>query len=213
MAERRRFENEKLVIASHNPGKLREIADLLAPFNVEAISAAALGLPEPEETGETFVANAELKALAAARGANLPALADDSGMSVDALGGAPGIYSARWAGPQKDFNRAMEKVWRAVEDAMSKDGSVEPPITAQFVCALSLAWPDGHVESFEGIVPGRLVWRPRGAYGFGYDPMFLPESEVENGQLRTFGEMPPEEKHAISHRARAFRQLINACFD
>ena len=205
---RRRFSGDTLVIASHNAGKLREIGDLLAPFKVRAVSAGELNLPEPEETGTTFIANAELKALAAARGAHLPALADDSGMSVDALGGAPGIYSARWAGPSKDFGMAMEKVWRAVQDK-----GAEPPIMAQFVCALSLAWPDGHVESFEGIVPGRLIWRPRGIYGFGYDPMFLPESEVESGQLRSFCEMPPEEKHAISHRARAFRQLINACFD
>lgn len=206
--QRRRFSGETLVIASHNAGKLREIGDLLAPFKVRAVSAGELNLPEPEETGTTFVANAELKALAAARAAKLPALADDSGMSVDALDGAPGIYSARWAGPSKDFSKAMEKVWLAVEDK-----GAEPPHRAQFVCALTLAWPDGHCESFEGIVQGRLVWRPRGLHGFGYDPMFLPESEVENGQLRTFGEMQPEEKHAISHRARAFRQLINACFD
>jgi XTP/dITP diphosphohydrolase len=204
----RHFGGGRLVIATHNPGKVREIGDLLAPFNVQAVSAGELGLPEPEETGETFVANAELKALAAATASGLPALADDSGMAVDALDGAPGIYSARWAGAKKDFDYAMDKVWRAVQDK-----GTEPPIRAQFVCALSLAWPDGHVETFEGIVPGRLVWRPRGTYGFGYDPMFMPESEVESGQLRSFGEMPPEEKHAISHRARAFRQLINACFD
>lgn len=206
--QRRRFSGDTLIIASHNAGKVREIGELLAPFRVRAISAGELNLPEPEETGTTFIANAELKALGAARAANLPALADDSGMSVDALDGAPGIYSARWAGPTKDFAKAMEKVWQAVEDK-----GAEPPHRAQFVCALTLAWPDGHVESFEGVVQGRLVWRPRGVYGFGYDPMFLPESEVENGQLRTFGEMPPEEKHAISHRARAFRQLIHACFD
>lgn len=207
---RRRFSGDVLVIASHNQGKVREINDLLAPFRVRAVSAGELNLPEPEETGTTFIANAELKALAAARAANLPALADDSGMSVDALDGAPGIYSARWAGASKDFGKAMEKVWSAVQE---KGEAAEPPYHAQFVCALSLAWPDGHIESFEGIVQGRLVWRPRGVYGFGYDPMFMPESEVESGQLRSFGEMPPEEKHAISHRARAFRQLINACFD
>jgi len=201
---RRRFAGDTLVIASHNAGKVREIGDLIAPFQVRAISAGELGLPEPEETGLTFIANAELKALAAARAAQLPALADDSGMSVDALDGAPGIYSARWAGPSKDFGKAMEKVWRAVEEK-----GAEPPFGAQFVCALSLAWPDGHVESFEGIIPGRLVWPPRGLHGFGYDPMFLPDV---NDETRTFGEMPAAEKHAISHRALAFRQLIDACF-
>lgn len=201
---RRHFAGDTLVIASHNAGKVREIGDLIAPFKVLAVSAGELGLPEPEETGLTFVANAELKALAAAKAAQLPALADDSGMSVDALDGAPGIYSARWAGPSKDFGKAMEKVWRAVEDK-----GAEPPFGAQFVCALSLAWPDGHVESFEGICPGRLVWPPRGLHGFGYDPMFLP---ALNNETRTFGEMPAAEKHAISHRALAFRQLIDACF-
>lgn len=201
---RRRFSGDTLIIASHNAGKVREIGDLIAPFRVRAVSAGELGLPEPEETGETFIANAELKALAAARAANLPALADDSGMSVDALDGAPGIYSARWAGASKDFGKAMEKVWRAVEDK-----GAEPPFGAQFVCALSLAWPDGHVESFEGVIPGRLVWPPRGLHGFGYDPMFLPGV---NDETRTFGEMPAAEKHAISHRALAFRQLIDACF-
>lgn len=207
MTGRRRFSGDTLVIASHNPGKLREIADLLAPYKVHIVSAGELGLPEPEETGDTFTANAELKALASARGANLPALADDSGLAVDALDGAPGIYSARWAGAKKDFNHAMEKVWRAVEDK-----GAEPPIRARFVSVLSLAWPDGHVESFEGIVEGRLTWPPRGGYGFGYDPMFIPEEEVMNGRLRTFGELLPEEKHAISHRARAFKLLIDACF-
>lgn len=204
---RRRFSGDVLVIASHNAGKVREIGDLLAPFKVRAVSAGELNLPEPEETGMTFVANAELKALAAARAAQLPALADDSGMSVDALDGAPGIFSARWAGPSKDFGKAMEKVWQAVEEK-----GAEPPIHAQFVCALTLAWPDGHSESFEGIIPGRLVWPPRGSHGFGYDPMFLPQVEVGNEKLRTFGEMPAAEKHAISHRALAFRQLIDACF-
>lgn len=201
---RRRFTGDTLVIASHNAGKVREIGDLIAPFKVRAISAGELGLPEPEETGLTFIANAELKALAAAQAAQLPALADDSGMSVDALDGAPGIYSARWAGPSKDFGVAMQKVWTAV-----KEKSAEPPFGAQFVCALSLAWPDGHVESFEGIIQGALVWPPRGVHGFGYDPMFLPNV---NSETRTFGEMPAAEKHAISHRALAFRQLIDACF-
>lgn len=201
---RRRFTGDTLVIASHNAGKVREIGDLIAPFKVRAISAGELSLPEPEETGLTFIANAELKALAAAQAAQLPALADDSGMSVDALDGAPGIYSARWAGASKDFGKAMEKVWKAVEEK-----GAEPPFGAQFVCALSLAWPDGHVESFEGIIPGDLVWPPRGLHGFGYDPMFLPRV---NSEMRTFGEMPASEKHAISHRALAFRQLIDACF-
>ncbi|MEL3890487.1 RdgB/HAM1 family non-canonical purine NTP pyrophosphatase [Ferrovibrio sp. MS7] len=198
----RRFDGGKLVIASHNKGKLREIADLLRPYNVDTVSAGDLGLPEPEETGSTFVANAELKALASARGANLPALADDSGMSVDCLHGDPGIYSARWAGPEKDFQLAMRKVWDAVE----KSG-VQGVVVAQFVCVLTLAWPDGHVESFSGILPGQLVWPPRGLKGFGYDPMF-----VADGQGLSFGEMEPEAKHAISHRALAFRQLIDACF-
>lgn len=204
---RRRFSGDVLVIASHNQGKVREIGDLLAPYAVRAVSAAELNLPEPEETGTTFIANAELKALAAAKAATLPALADDSGMSVDALDGAPGIYSARWAGATKDFSKAMDKVWQAVEEK-----GTEPPVNAQFVCALTLAWPDGHCESFEGIIPGRLVWPPRGTHGFGYDPMFLPQVEVDSGNLRTFGEMPAAEKHAISHRALAFRQLIDACF-
>lgn len=201
---RRRFTGDTLVIASHNAGKVREIGDLIAPFKVRAISASELGLPEPEETGLTFIANSELKALAAAQAAQLPALADDSGIGVDALDGAPGIYSARWAGPSKDFGKAMQKVWTAVEEK-----GAEPPFGAQFVCALSLAWPDGHVESFEGIIQGALVWPPRGLHGFGYDPMFQP---VANNEMRTFGEMPAVEKHAISHRALAFRQLIDACF-
>jgi XTP/dITP diphosphohydrolase len=206
---RRRFTGDTLVIASHNAGKVREIGDLIAPFRVQAVSAGELGLPEPEETGLTFIANAELKALAAARAANLPALADDSGMSVDALDGAPGIYSARWAGSSKDFGKAMQKVWTAVQDSARSTDDKGPPLGAQFVCALSLAWPDGHVESFEGVIPGDLVWPPRGDQGFGYDPMFLPRV---NSETRTFGEMPASEKHAISHRALAFRQLIDACF-
>lgn len=201
---RRHFPGGRLVIASHNQGKVREIGELLAPYAVSAVSAGTLGLPEPEETGSTFIANAELKALAAAQAANLPALADDSGMSVDALGGAPGIYSARWAGPAKDFGVAMERVWR---EAVAS--GAPQPFAAQFVCALSLAWPDGHVESFEGILPGHLVWPPRGGHGFGYDPMFVPAIA---GEQRSFGEMPPVEKHAVSHRALAFRQLIDACF-
>lgn len=195
----RRFAGPELVIASHNPGKVREIGELLQPFAVRALSAGALGLPEPEETGTTFEANAELKALAAATGSGKPALADDSGLCVVALNGDPGIYSARWAGPGKDFALAMRKV----EDALA--GKTDR--RAFFVAALSLAWPDGHVETFRGEVHGTLVWPPRGTRGFGYDPMFLPR----DGTL-TFGEMAPDAKHAISHRAIAFRTLIDACF-
>lgn len=187
------------MIASHNPGKAREIADLLAPFGVAVVSAATLGLPEPEETGTTFTANAELKARAAARGSGLPALADDSGLEVAALKGAPGIHSARWAGPNKDFAAAMKKI----EDALQGHDDR----TARFICALALAWPDGHCEVFEGRVDGHLVWPPRGSRGFGYDPIFVPE-----GFDKTFGEMEPEAKHAISHRADAFRKLVAACF-
>ena len=195
----RRFSGGRLVIASHNPGKRQEIADLLAPFSVDCLGAADLGLPEPDETGGTFQANAELKALAAARAANLPALADDSGLVVDALGGAPGVFSARWAGPKKDFAMAMQRVERQLgHDADRK---------AHFVSVLSLAWPDGHVESFEGQVQGLLVWPPRGNRGFGYDPMFLPD-----GRSQTFGEMDPQGKHQISHRAEAFRRLVDTCF-
>ncbi|WP_119167400.1 RdgB/HAM1 family non-canonical purine NTP pyrophosphatase [Algihabitans albus] len=192
----------KLVIASHNPGKIREIDDLIAPFGLEAISAGALGLPEPEETGTSFAANAELKAVAAAIGANLPALADDSGLVVPALDGAPGIYSARWAGPQKDFSVAMARVEQELGDRTALAQRNGSHANAYFVCALALAWPDGSVEVFEGRVEGELTFPPRGDRGFGYDPIFLPQ-----GDSRTFGEMPPAEKHAISHRARAFAQL------
>lgn len=197
----RKLAGGRLVVASHNPGKVREIGDLLAPFGIETVSAAELGLPEPEETGATFRENAELKALAAARAASLPALADDSGLCVDALNGAPGIYSARWAGPTKDFDFAMEKLRRG----MLETGPVDT--RAHFICGLALAWPDGHVEYFEGRVDGELVWPPRGQKGFGYDPIF-----VADGHDITFGEMEPEKKHDISHRAHAFRQLVDACF-
>lgn len=197
----RRFEGGRLVVASHNAGKVREINELLAPFGVEAVSAGELGLPEPEETEATFTGNAVLKAKAAATAANLPALSDDSGLAVVALGGAPGIYSARWAGPGKDFTVAMERVHRE----MTAGGN--PDRRAHFVCALCLAWPDGHTEVFEGKVNGELVWPPRGSRGFGYDPMFVP-----GGYDVTFGEMEPEKKHAMSHRARAFAQLVEACF-
>ena len=185
----------RLVLATHNTGKLVELAEMLGPHGLEMVSAGSLGLPEPEETGLTFIANAELKALAAAIASGLPALADDSGLCVDALGGAPGIYSARWAGDAKDFGAAMAKV----NTAMGTDG----PRTAHFVCALTLAWPDGHVESVEGRVDGRLIWPPRGENGFGYDPMF-----VMAGKSRSFGEISRDEKEADNHRARAFRQLL-----
>ncbi len=195
----RRFPGGKLVLASHNQGKLREIRELLAPFNAEVISAGDLGLPEPEETGLSFVANAELKALAAAMGAQLIALSDDSGLAVDALNGAPGIYSARWAGPEKDFNLAMRKIQNAMGD--------NPVKTARFICALTLAWPDGHCETVEGKVEGTLTFPPRGTHGFGYDPIFIPD-----GFDITFGEMDPAKKHEMSHRADAFRKLVAASF-
>ncbi len=201
----RRFSGDRLVIASHNQGKVREIGDLLRPFAVTCISAGSLGLPEPEETGSTFVANAELKALAAAKGAQLPALADDSGLVVSALGGAPGIYSARWAGAGKDFRAAMRRV--ETELAGAGGSNVAEP-RAHFACALTLAWPDGVFETFEGFVHGRLVFPPRGDRGFGYDPIFQADSLPI-----TFGEMDPDEKHRISHRADAFRKLVAACFE
>jgi XTP/dITP diphosphohydrolase len=200
----RRFEGKTLVVASHNQGKVREIAELLRPFGVEPVSAASLGLPEPEETETTFRGNAELKARAAAMAASLPALADDSGLVVDALGGAPGIHSARWAGENRDFGEAMKRVERALETRGIRTAGHR---RARFVCALSLCWPDGHCETFEGKVEGSLAFPPRGLHGFGYDPIFLPD-----GRTLTFGEMDPAEKHAISHRADAFRQLVAACF-
>jgi len=190
----------KLVIASHNEGKVREIEALLGPYGIEPISAKSLDLPEPEETGTTFVANAELKALQAADLSGLPALADDSGLCVEALNGDPGIFSARWAGPGKDFGLAM----KLVEDKLAAAGPAAVR-DAHFVCALALAWPDGHVEWFEGRVDGLLVWPPRGEHGFGYDPMFLPD-----GHDRTFGEMLHDEKTPLTHRAAAFRQLVDA---
>jgi len=189
----------KLVIASHNAGKVREIAALLGPHGIEPVSAGALDLPEPEETGTSFVANAELKARAAADLSGLVALADDSGLCVDALGGDPGIFSARWAGEAKDFDAAMALVEARLAE------QPDAPRSAHFVCALALAWPDGHVEWFEGRVDGTLVWPPRGGNGFGYDAMFLPDGGTE-----TFGEMDPDAKHAVSHRADAFRQLVAA---
>ncbi len=188
-----------LVIASHNPGKVREIAVLLAPHDVQVISAGELGLSEPEETEATFAGNAAIKAHAAARGAARPALADDSGLAVAALGGRPGVHSARWAGPGKDFHGAMERVNRELGPTADR--------RAAFVCALCLAWPGGAQETFEGRVEGALAWPPRGGRGFGYDPMFVPE-----GFEVTFGEMDPARKHAISHRARAFQKLVGAVF-
>jgi non-canonical purine NTP pyrophosphatase (RdgB/HAM1 family) len=195
----------RVVVASHNEGKVREMADLLAPHGLEVVSAGALSLPEPQETGTSFIANAVLKAEAAASASSLPAIADDSGLSVDALDGAPGIHSARWAGPDKDFSLAM----RNVEEKLQAKGALAPlQRQAHFVCALAIAWPDGDRAVFEGRVDGTLVWPPRGTSGFGYDPMFLPD-----GHELTFGEMDAHAKHAISHRARAFRQLAEAVFD
>lgn len=193
----------KLVIATHNAGKLREIRALLEPFGIECTGAAELDLPEPEEIGITFVDNAELKAREAADLSGLPCLADDSGLSVDALHGMPGIFSARWAEDEagsRDFGRAMERVWREVEAAGEDAGH-----DAHFVCALSVAWPDGEIQTFEGKVHGTLVWPPRGNNGFGYDPMF-----IATGMDSTFGEIDPAEKHAISHRAEAFKLLVAA---
>jgi XTP/dITP diphosphohydrolase len=194
----RRFTSRKLVIASHNRGKLVEIAALLAPFRIEAPGAAELGLGEPEETGSTFEANAALKAHAAAQAAGLPALADDSGLVVPALGGAPGIYSARWAGPSRDFSLAMARVHREL--------GVKDP-AASFVSVLALAWPDGEEAMFRGEVHGTLTWPPRGNSGFGYDPIFIPD-----GRDITFGDMPPDEKYKIDHRARAFAKMVAAVF-
>jgi XTP/dITP diphosphohydrolase len=198
------------VIATHNPGKLAEMRELLAPYQIEAISAGDMGLHEPEETGTTFRDNARIKAAAAAKASGLPAFADDSGLAVDALDGAPGVLSARWAGPDKNFRAAMA----TIEEKLRERGATSPDRrTAHFVSALCVAWPDGHVEGFEERVDGTLVWPPRGDQGFGYDPMFLPD-----GHARTFGEISSEEKHGLpprgkglSHRARAFLKLAEAC--
>jgi XTP/dITP diphosphohydrolase len=192
-----------LVIATHNPGKVAEIADLLAPYGLRVVSAGDLGLSEPAETEATFAGNARIKALAAAEASGLPAVADDSGLEVDVLDGAPGIYSARWAGPDKDFKVAMARV---VDEVEAQGGFTSGVPAANFTCALCLAWPDGEIQVFEGRVYGRLVWPPRGTRGFGYDPIFVPE-----GGTATFGEMEPEAKHAISHRAEAFRLFVAAC--
>ena len=200
----------RLLIATHNPGKLAEMRDLLAAYGIEAVSAGELGLPEPEEPGTTFRANARIKAEAAAKAAGITAFADDSGLAVDALDGAPGIHSARWAGPGKDFRLAMNEVQTKLMEQGAKTAERR---RAHFVSALCVAWPDGHREEFEARVNGTLVWPPRGTKGFGYDPMFLPD-----GQTQTFGEMSSEDKHGLpprgkglSHRARAFLKLAEAC--
>ncbi|MFT3728526.1 MAG: RdgB/HAM1 family non-canonical purine NTP pyrophosphatase [Terricaulis sp.] len=189
----------RLVVASHNKGKVREIGALLAPLGVEAVSAAELNLPEPEETETTFTGNAALKAVAAAKASGLPALADDSGLEVFALGGDPGVYSARWGGEARDFNLAMERVWRELAEKRATDFS------ARFVCVLALAQPGGGVEAYEGEARGHIVWPMRGALGFGYDPIFVPD-----GHTRTFAEMTPEEKLPLTHRQRAFEKLLAA---
>ncbi len=199
-----------VVIATHNPGKLAEMRELLAPYNIAATSAAELNLPEPDETGTTFAANARIKASAAAKATGQAAFADDSGLCVDALGGDPGIYSARWAGPDKDFRGAMNQI----QTLLVEKGATSPEQRrAHFIAALCVAWPDGHVEEFEGRVDGVIVWPPKGTAGFGYDPLFLPL-----GHDRTFGEMTADEKHGLppkgmglSHRARAFVMLATAC--
>ncbi|MBX3519979.1 MAG: RdgB/HAM1 family non-canonical purine NTP pyrophosphatase [Xanthobacteraceae bacterium] len=199
----------KVVLATHNSGKLKEMRELLAPYGVEVVSAGELGLPEPEENGTTFEANAKIKAEAAAQASNLPAFADDSGLAVEVLNGAPGIYSARWAGSSKNFAQAM----RLVEEKLHEAKATAAQRKAAFISALCVAWPDGETITFEGRVDGTLVWPPRGTSGFGYDPMFLPD-----GKTKTFGEMTAEEKHGLpphgeglSHRARAFLKLAEAC--
>lgn len=193
------FEGGKLVIASHNLGKVHEIEELLTPFDVNVISARDLNLAEPVEDGLSFIANAKIKARAASLASGLPSLADDSGLAVHGLNNEPGIYSARWAGPTKDFSLAMKKVHEALKNIENK--------SAHFVCALAISWPDGHIESFEGKIFGQIIWPPRGNRGFGYDPIF-----VAKGMNISFAEMQPSAKHAISHRAKAFKKLVKACF-
>ncbi len=195
----------RLALASHNRGKLREIAALLAPYGTSVVSAAELGLPEPEETEDTFAGNARIKARFVARESGLPALSDDSGIAVDALGGAPGVHTADWAETPdgRDFALAMRRV-----RALLEERAAPPPHTAAFHCALCLAWPDGDDQVFAGRITGTLTWPPRGDRGFGYDPMFIPD-----GESQTFGEMDPARKHAMSHRARAFAKLVAGCFD
>jgi XTP/dITP diphosphohydrolase len=201
---RRKLISGRLVVATHNPGKLAEIDDLLGPHGIEAVSAASFGISEPEETETTFAGNARLKAVHSAKASGLPALSDDSGLCVDALCGDPGVHSARWAGPDKDFALAM----RNIEEQLQAKRAIAPDARkAHFVSALCLAWPDGHDEIFAGRVDGTLVWPPRGLNGFGYDPIFVPDGFTE-----TFGEMQPAMKHQVSHRARAFRKLVDAVF-
>ncbi|QAU44056.1 RdgB/HAM1 family non-canonical purine NTP pyrophosphatase [Bradyrhizobium guangzhouense] len=202
----------KLVIATHNPGKLAEMKELLAPHGIEVVSAGELGLGEPDETGNDFRSNAAIKAIAAAQATGLPSFADDSGIVVDALDGAPGIYSARWAGPSKDFAAAMAQIERLLQE---RGATTADKRKAHFVSALCVAWPDHHLEEVEARVDGTLVWPPRGNAGFGYDPMFLPD-----GHIRTFGEMESIEKHGLpplglglSHRARAFVKLAEICLE
>ncbi|MEL6479604.1 MAG: RdgB/HAM1 family non-canonical purine NTP pyrophosphatase [Pseudomonadota bacterium] len=200
----RRFEGVRLVVATHNTGKLKEIGILLAPFGVEILSAAALGLPEPAETETTFAGNAGIKSHAAAQASGLPALADDSGLEIDVLDGAPGVYTADWAetGQGRDFQMAMARAWREIQAT-----GAAPPYTARFNACLSLAWPDGHEEVVLGQTEGQITWPPRGDHGFGYDPIFVPE-----GETRTFAEMNSDAKTVMSHRARAFDKLVAACF-
>ena len=199
----RKFLENRLVIGSHNMGKVREMAELIAPYNVTVISARELGLSEPEETQMTFRGNAEIKSRAASEAAKLPAFADDSGIVVPALDGQPGVYSARWGGPERNFALAMARIEKELKErGVEPDGSA-----AYFVSALSLCWTDGHVENFEGEVHGTLTFPPCGENGFGYDPLFVPA-----GYNITFGEMAPDNKHALSHRARAFEKLVSACF-
>jgi len=200
--KQRKLPPGRLIIASHNDGKITEINALVSPFGIEAVSAKKIGLNDPEETGKTFAENAIIKASAAAGASNLPALGDDSGLAVAALGGAPGVYSARWAGEPRDFGFAMKKIEDQLKDRGAQD------LSARFVCALCLAWPDGGEEVFEGEVKGTLTFPPRGGNGFGYDPIFVPD-----GYDITFGEMEPAAKHAISHRADAFRKLTKACLE
>ena len=200
---RRLPRGSRLLLASHNQGKVRELSELIAPYGLQAVAAAELLLPQPKESGSTFIENARIKAVAAAVGAGLPALADDSGLEVALLGGAPGIYSARWAGPAGDFARAMGLL---AEKVRARGGWTPSCPRANFTAALCLAWPDGESACFEGKVYGRLVWPPRGEKGFGYDAMFAADSHT-----MTFGEMEPDAKHAISHRARAFAELCRAC--
>ncbi|MFC2969978.1 RdgB/HAM1 family non-canonical purine NTP pyrophosphatase [Acidimangrovimonas pyrenivorans] len=200
----RRFTEKALLVATHNSGKLEEIANLLEPFGISVTSAGEMGLPEPEETETTFVGNARIKAHAAAKATGLPALADDSGIEIDALGGAPGVYTADWAETPdgRDFVMAMTKTWDKLEAA-----NAPFPRTARFCCTLVLAWPDGHDEVFEGRMTGQIVWPMRGDQGHGYDPIFQPD-----GYEQTFGEMDRWEKNKISHRADAFRKLVKGCF-